>query len=87
MKVLVVDDSVSIQMAIKAVLNQANYQIETAGDGAAALSLYCKFKPDIVLLDMSMPIMDGKETLRRLLSLDQKARITRKDLGVIRKVE
>ena len=74
-KILAVDDSVILQNVIKKILTASNYQVETEGNGAGALQSYCKFKPDIVLLDISMPIMDGKETLRKLLTLDRNARV------------
>ena len=75
MKVLVVDDSKVTQDITKKILTVANHEVETVSNGAAALDMYDRFKPDIVILDYTMPIMDGKETLRRIMKLDQYARV------------
>lgn len=74
-KVLVVDDSPIISNLIKDVLTVENYEVCTAENGAQALDMYAKFRPDIVTLDISMPVMDGYETLTRLLKLDRDAQI------------
>lgn len=73
MKILVVDDSASTQIFTKKLLAASGYEVETVGNGAAALDMYAKITPDIVLLDITMPLMDGKETLRRILDLDKNA--------------
>ena len=75
MKILVVDDSISTQNLTKKLLTASGHQVETIGNGAAALDIYYKEKPDIVLLDITMPLMDGKETLRRILDLDKNATV------------
>lgn len=75
MKVLAVDDSFDILGMIKTALTSAGHQIEVAENGAEALTKYVKFNPDIVTLDISMPIMDGYETLTRILKLDKNAKI------------
>lgn len=75
MKVLVVDDSKSVQDLIRDILTANNDEVETADNGAQALDLYEKFRPDIVTLDMIMPIMDGYETLKRILVHDKDAKI------------
>ncbi|MGI0082015.1 MAG: response regulator [Nitrosopumilaceae archaeon] len=73
-KVLVVDDSPIMLNLIKDVLTLENYQVDTAENGAQALDKYEKFKPDVVTLDLSMPVMDGYEALTRILRLDKDAR-------------
>lgn len=72
-KVLVVDDSVIIRDTIKDVLSVEDYEVDTAENGAQALDKYARFRPDVVTLDLSMPVMDGYETLARLLKLDKNA--------------
>jgi len=72
-KVLVVDDSSHIRDLIRSILVQNNYEVETADNGAQALDKYVKFKPDVVTLDLSMPVIDGYETLCKLFQLDQNA--------------
>lgn len=75
MKVLAVDDSHNILDLIKDTLSLEGIEVETADNGAEALSKYVKFKPDIVTLDVTMPIMNGFETLSRLIQIDKNAKI------------
>lgn len=60
-RVLVVDDDPSIRAVIAFVLGDEGYQVEEAGDGQSALDLIDQRHPDIILLDMRMPGMDGWE--------------------------
>jgi two-component system chemotaxis response regulator CheY len=75
MKILVVDDSTSTLNFTKKLLTSSGYEVDTAGNGAAALDKYATLRPDLVLLDITMPLMDGKETLRRILELDKNATV------------
>jgi len=64
--ILVVDDSPEIQRFLRALLELDAYRVETASDGYEALQSLGDVCPDVVLLDLQMPGMDGLETLRRL---------------------
>jgi two-component system KDP operon response regulator KdpE len=64
--VLVVDDEAPIQRFVRAELEAQGYRVLTAGGGAEALARVEDDRPDLVLLDLMMPEMDGFETLRRL---------------------
>ena len=75
MKVLAVDDSITILQIIKDTLSAENFDVETATNGAEALSKYAKIRPDIVTLDVSMPLMDGYETLSKILNFDKNAKV------------
>lgn len=75
MKILVVDDSKFIRDMVKKMLTSNNFEVDTADNGAQALDKYVKFKPDLVMLDLSMPVMDGYETLKRILNLDANAKV------------
>lgn len=75
MKILVVDDSIRTQNLIKKLLTTNGYEVITATNGAASLDLYARERPEIVLLDITMPLMDGRETLRRMLDLDKNATV------------
>ena len=57
--VLVVDDDVELVTMVEMVLNGAGYQVITAFEGREALNLVDKEMPDVILLDMKMPGMDG----------------------------
>lgn len=65
-KVLVVDDEESIVELLKYNLEKSGYDVRTALDGMKAVEIAKKFIPDVVLLDIMMPKMDGVETCRLL---------------------
>ena len=71
MKVLVVDDEKLMVKAIKLSLEQEGYQVEIAGDGAEGLRVFKRVHPDLVLLDLMMPVMDGTQMMRELRSFSQ----------------
>lgn len=64
--VLVVDDEVVIAEAVAAVLQDEGYEVATATNGQEGLDQALSTKPDLVLVDMMMPVMDGEEMSRRL---------------------
>ncbi len=65
-KILVVDDDASIVETVRAYLREAGYEVFTARDGNSALSEYRRQKPDLLVLDVMMPEMDGFEVVRTL---------------------
>lgn len=65
-KVLVVDDEESILELLKYNLEKEGYHVKTASDGQRAVEVAKKFLPDLVLLDIMMPRMDGVEACRQL---------------------
>jgi two-component system alkaline phosphatase synthesis response regulator PhoP len=65
-KVLVVDDEEAILELLKYNLEKAGYEVKTASDGEKAVEIAKRFIPDLVLLDIMMPKMDGVETCRLL---------------------
>ena len=65
-KVLVVEDSKFLRMAVERALARAGYQVVTAGDGQCALEMAQREKPDLILLDMLLPKMTGPDVLRQL---------------------
>lgn len=70
-KILVVDDEIPIQDALKVRLNASGYDVITASDGQEALDKARAEKPDLIILDVLMPKMDGYE-VARLLKFDTK---------------
>ena len=70
-KVLVVDDEKSILELLRYNLEKAGYQVQTAEDGLRAVETARKFQPDLVLLDIMMPGIDGVETCRRIRELPE----------------
>lgn len=70
-KVLVVDDDESIVELLKYNLEKNEYEVRTALDGVKALEIAKKFMPNLVLLDIMMPKMDGVETCRQLRAIPE----------------
>ena len=64
--ILVVDDEPTITDVVSRYLERAGYSTRIAGDGAHALRLAGESRPDLVVLDLMMPGMDGLEVMRRL---------------------
>jgi CheY-like chemotaxis protein len=58
-RLLVVDDDEDIQVLLKSVLESEDYEVITAGDGLVALNELEQSTPDLILLDLMMPRMDG----------------------------
>ena len=69
-KVLVVDDEVEFASALAERLNLRNYETKTASNALEALSSIHKDRPDVVLLDLRMPGMDGIEILKAIKQYD-----------------
>ena len=65
-RVLVVDDEPNIADVITMALRYQGFTVETAGDGAAALRAVKDFRPDLIVLDVMLPDMEGFEVARRL---------------------
>ena len=65
-KILVVDDEIALQETLTYNLKKEGYHVEVAGDGITALDLFRSSKPDLVILDVMLPGMDGFEICRTL---------------------
>ena len=66
MKLLIVDDEVEICDFLKSFFEERDYQVKTASSGQEALTLVEQFKPQVVLLDIKMPGMDGIQVLEKM---------------------
>jgi DNA-binding response OmpR family regulator len=67
-RVLVVDDEPIVRDVLSRYLTRGGYQVEEAGDGEAALAAFDRSSPDLVLLDLMLPRMDGVEVFTRIRS-------------------
>jgi len=65
-KILVVDDEVTLLKTVRAYLEQEGYTVQTAADGRAALLAFRDFQPDLLVLDIMLPEIDGLELLRQI---------------------
>lgn len=68
MRILIVDDERSIRNSLKEILTDEGYEVDTAEDGPAAISMVDKEKYNVIFCDIKMPGMDGTEVLDKLVS-------------------
>ena len=71
-KILLVDDDESIQLLYQEELKDEGYAVVSAFNGEEALELFSSERPDLVVLDIQMPGMNGIEVLRQMKMLDEK---------------
>jgi signal transduction histidine kinase len=65
-RILIVDDLAAAADSMRILFEMKNYQVQTAADGIEALEVAAHFSPDVVLLDIGLPHMDGYEVARQL---------------------
>jgi DNA-binding response OmpR family regulator len=65
-RVLVVDDDEIVRFLLQRILNQAGFEVDLAGDGREGLDAFAARRPDLVLLDLMMPDLDGWTVLARM---------------------
>jgi CheY-like chemotaxis protein len=74
-RILVVDDNHSVVKLLELVLQKEGYAVLSAFDGWEGFQIACQEKPDLILLDVIMPQMDGYEVCRRLQAREDTSRI------------
>jgi DNA-binding response OmpR family regulator len=67
--ILVVDDEVNIRNLVRMCLESAGYRVRQAANGSDALEQICNDTPDLILLDLAMPVMDGMSVLAEMRSM------------------
>jgi CheY-like chemotaxis protein len=75
LQVLVVDDEPHMCNALRRILENEGYRVITASDGKTALSLVKEKRPDVVLLDVVMPGIDGREVCRKTRELSAETQV------------
>jgi two-component system alkaline phosphatase synthesis response regulator PhoP len=65
-KILVIEDEPGIRLSLVDELESTGYQVFTAGDGETALAIAGRERPDLILLDLMLPVLDGYEVCKRL---------------------
>lgn len=73
--ILIADDAAFMRMRSSQLVKELGHEVVEAEDGAEAVEAYKKHKPDAVLLDITMPVMDGMEALAEILKIDPEAKI------------
>ncbi len=71
LKILLVDDEADFRQLMTFWLKTKGYNVVTAADGKAGLELIEKEKPNVVFLDLRMPIMDGVDVLKKIRKTDK----------------
>lgn len=75
-KILIVDDAAFMRMMIRDILTKNGYEVAgEAENGLKAVERYKEEKPDLVIMDITMPEMDGIEAVRQIKSADPNAKI------------
>lgn len=74
-KVLVVDDAAFVRARQTKLLSDCGYAVDEASNGAEAVEKYRAIKPDVVLMDVTMPIMDGIAAVRQIKAEDPGAKV------------
>jgi len=89
-KVLVVDDEPEVRQVLLEFLTGRGYEVSAAAGGAEALDIVETIRPNLVLLDVAMPGMDGVETLKRIVAVDPSLAVimvtANADIGVTSKL-
>jgi two-component system response regulator (stage 0 sporulation protein F) len=70
-KILIVDDEENIRFLYKTELEEEGFSVDLAQNGKEALEKLPLFRPDLITLDIKMPVMDGIETLKRIREVER----------------
>jgi two-component system chemotaxis response regulator CheY len=74
-KILLVDDAAFMRMRCSKLLKENGYEVGEAENGQEAINKYRSFRPDLVLMDITMPVMDGIAATKEIKALDPNAKV------------
>ncbi|MEC1591407.1 response regulator [Bacillus sonorensis] len=75
-RVLIVDDTKFMRDKIREILETENFQVAgEAGNGKDAVLFYQKLRPDLVIMDITMPVKNGIEALKEMIEIDPKVKV------------
>lgn len=69
-KIFHVDDEAEMHLLVKMILGKHGYELDSAFDGQEALVKLSTYRPDLILLDIAMPILDGWDLRKRMMDYD-----------------
>ena len=74
-KILLVDDAAFMRMRCSKLLTEHGYEVAEAENGQEAITMYQSYRPDLVLMDITMPVMDGITATREIKNIDADAKV------------
>ncbi|MBP2017641.1 two-component system chemotaxis response regulator CheY [Symbiobacterium terraclitae] len=74
-KILLVDDAAFMRMRCSKLLTENGYEVAEAENGQEAVAMYQTYRPDLVLMDITMPVMDGITATREIKNIDADAKV------------
>jgi len=74
-KILLVDDAAFMRMRCSKLLTEHGFEVAEAENGQEAIAMYQSYRPDLVLMDITMPVMDGITATREIKNLDPDAKV------------
>lgn len=74
-KILIADDQLGVRTLLVEIFQDDQHDVKTAENGEEALRLFIEFKPELIVLDMKMPVMNGLEALRQIRILDSQVAV------------
>lgn len=73
--VLIVDDASFMRLRLSRVVTEAGHDVIEASNGREAVEMYTEHKPDVVMMDITMPEMDGVQALKEIVKIDPDAKV------------
>ena len=74
-KMLLVDDAAFMRMRCSKLLTEHGFEVAEAENGQEAIAMYQNYRPDLVLMDITMPVMDGITATREIKNIDPEAKV------------
>jgi CheY-like chemotaxis protein len=75
MQILIAEDEKNVRLLLKELMEPFSDSIIECPDGSEAVTRYAEHRPDLVLMDIRMPVMDGLEATERIMKMDRTARV------------